>query len=272
VKNALSIDLEEWFCGHILEHGLSRKNWDRQELRVVGVTRLLLKILQRHRTKATFFILGWLAEREPELVNEIEALGHEIGTHGYSHTSLTKMTADEFEADLTKALKVTRKYIRGEILGFRAPHFTITKKTMWALDILVRHGIKYDSSVFPIGLHPDYGISDAQLDIYRITPDIIEVPLSTVSVLGVRIPCGGGGYFRLYPYRLTKSLLDRCNRKGRPVVFYLHPWELDPHQPRLKLPYLSRFRHYNNLDKTSYRLNRLLEDFEFTTIREVLGL
>jgi len=272
VKNALSIDLEEWFCGHILEHGLSRKNWDRQELRVVGVTRLLLKILQRHRTKATFFILGWLAEREPELVNEIETLGHEIGTHGYSHTSLTKMTADEFEADLTNALKVTRKYIRGEILGFRAPHFTITKKTMWALDILVRHGIKYDSSVFPIGLHPDYGISDAQLDIYRITPDIIEVPLSTVSVLGVRIPCGGGGYFRLYPYRLTKSFLDRCNRKGRPAVFYLHPWELDPHQPRLKLPYLSRFRHYNNLDKTSYRLNRLLEDFEFTTIREVLGL
>lgn len=272
MKNALSIDLEEWFCGYILEQGLAKENWDKQELRVVENTRQLLRILTRHNAKATFFVLGWLARRAPYLVREVDRAGHEIATHGYSHKLITDMTPEEFESDLKKSLDAISRLSAHKILGFRAPHFTITRKTMWALDILVRHGIQYDSSVFPIGLHPDYGISDAQLDIYRITPDIIEVPLSTVSVLGVRIPCGGGGYFRLYPYRLTKSLLDRCNRKGRPAVFYLHPWELDPHQPRLKLPYLSRFRHYNNLDKTSYRLNRLLEDFEFTTIREVLGL
>lgn len=255
-----------------MQEGLGNNGWESQELRVIQTVRKLLRMLEDHGTKATFFVLGWLAERAPELIREVEQAGHEIASHGYSHISLTEMSPAEFENDLKKSLAVIRKCINGEILGFRAPHFTITKKTLWALDIMARLGLKYDSSVFPIGFHPDYGICDARLSIHNITPEIIEVPLSTVRIMGARIPCGGGGYFRLYPYGLTKSLLARCNREGRPIVFYLHPWELDPDQPRLKLPYLYRLRHYTNLDKTTGRLDRLLEDFEFTTIREVLGL
>jgi len=270
VKNAISIDLEEWFSGHILERGLSREHWESQDLRVVNTTRLLLKILHKHKTKATFFVLGWLAKQIPELVREIENFGHEIGTHGYSHISITRMTPEEFEVDLVKSLEIIKKCIKGDILGFRAPHFTITKKTMWALDILIKHGIKYDSSIYPMRFHPDYGIGEAPLSIHILNDNLIEVPLSCVKIMGLRIPCGGGGYFRLYPYGLTRSLLTRCNKEGRPVVFYLHPWELDPHQPRLKLPFLSRLRHYINLDKTAYRLNRLLKDFKFTTIKETI--
>jgi polysaccharide deacetylase family protein (PEP-CTERM system associated) len=272
MKNALSIDLETWFSNNILEQCIGRNQWDRQDLRVKKATRLIMKILKKHNTAATFFVLGWLAERIPDLLEEIETQGHEIASHGYSHTCLTRMTPDEFEADLVKALRISRKCISGDIIGFRAPHFTITSETMWAVDILIKHGIKYDSSVFPVGFHPDYGIEDAPLSIYQLRDDLIEVPLSSVQIWGSKIPCAGGGYFRLYPYRLTKYLLNRCNREGRPVVFYLHPWELDPYQPRLKLPYISKLRHYNNLDKTAYRLNRLLEDFEFTTIREILEL
>jgi len=269
--NALTVDVEEWFCGHILERGIRKEDWNKQELRVVRNTERLLKILSNHKTKATFFVLGWLAERVPELISEIEVEGHEIGTHGYSHVSITAMTSQDFEKDLVKALEVTRRCIKGKILGFRAPHFTVTKETIWALDILAKHGIKYDSSVFPLGLHPDYGIPDAPLSIHKLDNSLIEIPLSCVEVMGKRIPIGGG-YFRLYPYGLTKALLKRCNREGRPAVFYLHPWELDPAQPRVKLGPINTLRHYYNLDKTTERLERLLTDFRFTSIRKLLGL
>ncbi|MBN2379592.1 DUF3473 domain-containing protein [candidate division WOR-3 bacterium] len=272
MKNALSVDVEEWFCGHILQVGLEGKGWEAQELRALKNTRKLLRILERHKTKATFFVLGWLVERVREIITEIEQAGHEIGIHGYAHVSITEMSSREFEADLVKALNVTRQVVRGKIYGFRAPHFTITKKTLWALDILAKHGLRYDSSVFPLSFHPDYGISDCELSIHQITPQMIEVPLSVVDFLGKRFPCAGGGYFRFYPYGMTKLFLTRCRREGRPIVFYLHPWELDPDQPRLNLPFYNRIRHYYNLDKIEYRLNRLLEDFSFTTIREVIGL
>lgn len=271
MKNALTVDLEEWFCGHILEQGIGKEDWNKQELRVLRNTERLLKILSNHKTKATFFVLGWLAERVPELISEIEVEGHEIGTHGYSHTSLTEMTLRSFEEDLKKALDVTRRCVKQEILGFRAPSFTITSATLWALQILKDNGIRYDSSVFPLGFHPDYGIPDAPLSIHKLDNSLIEVPLTTVEVLGKRIPCGGG-YFRLYPYGLTKALLKRCNREGRPAVFYLHPWELDPAQPRVKLGPINTLRHYYNLDKTAARVDRLLTDFRFTSIRKLLGL
>jgi polysaccharide deacetylase family protein (PEP-CTERM system associated) len=270
--NALSIDLEEWFCGHILEKGLSRSYWNSQELRVIANTKKLLRILDDHNTKATFFVLGWLAERAPDLVKEVARRGHEIATHGYSHVSLTEMTPKEFEDDLKKALTITQECVDYKILGYRAPSFTVTKKTSWAFDIMAKHGIKYDSSVFPIGFHPDYGVGDSQLSVYKITNAITEVPLSVVEMVGKRIPCGGGGYFRLYPYGLTKALLSRCTEEGRPIVFYLHPWELDMRQPRIGLSFLNRFRHYHNLDKVHYRLEKLLYDFKFATIRKVLGI
>lgn len=272
MKNALSIDLEEWFCGHILTQGLKRKDWNTQELRVIDNTKRLLKILSKHKTRATFFVLGWLAERTPELIREVADHGHEIASHGYSHISLTGMTPDEFDLDLKKSIEVIRKCVRTPVLGYRAPSFTLTRDTKWALAIMSRNGIRYDSSVFPFGLHPDYGISDSPLGIYKISSDILEVPLSVAEVMRTRIPCGGGGYFRLYPYAMTRSLFKRCNKEERPVVFYLHPWELDAEQPHIGLSYINKFRHYHNLDKVHLRLETLLDDFQFTTIREVIGI
>ena len=265
----MSIDLEDWFCAYNLR--INIVDWDKQELRVVGNTRRLLDLLAKHNTHATFFILGWIAERVPDLICEIEQRGHEIATHGYSHTVLTDMTPDAFEADLTRALDVTRARVKQDILGFRAPSFTITQKTLWAIDILARHGIRYDSSVFPIGFHPDYGIANAPLSIHPLGA-LTEVPMSVAKIFGRPVPCSGGGYFRVIPYAVTRYLMRQCNRQGRPVIFYMHPWETDPGQPRVKLSRSKSFRHYFNLDKTMRRLDRLLTDFEFTPIKQVLGL
>ena len=272
MKNAMSVDLEDWFCVNSLRKVIRKDNWDKCELRVVESTQRILQLFRKHNAEATFFVLGWIAERVPDLIREVEQQGHEIATHGYSHSLLTEMTPESFEEDLQQALKLTRNCADRKILGFRAPSFTITEKTLWALDILVKNGIRYDSSIFPIGFHPDYGMRHAPLSIHELNGSIIEVPLSCVEVLGRRIPCAGGGYFRVFPYPLTKFLLKSCNSKGRPAIFYLHPWELDPEHPRVNLPWHRTFRHYWNLDKTARRLEKLLTDFEFTSIRKVLRL
>ncbi|MBI4790638.1 MAG: DUF3473 domain-containing protein [Chloroflexi bacterium] len=267
--NALSIDLEDWFCAYNLR--IKSENWDRCELRAVANTHRILDLMDKHKTRATFFVLGWIAERAPELVREIDRRGHEIATHGYSHTVLTELTPEGFEADLCRGLAVTQPNASQPILGYRAPSFTVTSKTLWALDILAKHGVKYDSSIFPISHHPDYGIADASLSIHRIGA-ITEVPMSVAPILGKNVPCSGGGYFRVFPYFLTKYLMRQCNRQGRPVVFYLHPWEVDPGQPHVQMSRSKTFRHYFNLDKTIGRLDQLLSDFQFAPIREVLGL
>ncbi len=267
--NAMSIDLEDWFCAYNLRIHIA--DWDKQELRVVANTHRILDLLEKRKTHATFFVLGWIAERVPDLVGEIELRGHEIATHGYSHTVLTDMTPDAFEADLARALDVTRARVKQDILGFRAPSFTITSKTLWAIDILARHGIRYDSSVFPIGFHPDYGIADAPLSIHSMGK-LTEVPMSVAKILGRPMPCSGGGYFRVIPYAVTRYLMRQCNRQGRPVIFYVHPWETDPGQPRVKLSRSKSFRHYFNLDKTMQRLDQLFTDFKFAPIKQVVGL
>ncbi len=273
MKNAMSIDLEDWFCVHNMSQAIRREDWDKCEMRVIANTRRILELLARHKTEATFFTLGWIAEQVPELVREIETAGHEIATHGYSHTLLTEMTPESFEADLKKALLVTRRCVNQEIVGFRAPSFTVTSKTLWAIDVLTRNGILYDSSIFPVGFHPDYGMPDVSLSVYRHNASsLVEFPMSCAEVMGSRIPCSGGGYFRILPYAITKRLLERCNAQGRPVMFYFHPWEIDPGQPRVKLPVFKRFRHYYNLDKTMGRLDRLLKDFEFTSVRRAIGI
>ncbi len=268
MKNALSIDLEDWFCAHNL--GIRIEDWENRELRVVPNARRILDLLEQHHVHVTFFVLGWIAERVPDLIQEIERRGHEIATHGYSHTLLTETRPEEFEVDLCRALEVTRALVDQPILGYRAPSFTVTGKTLWALEILARNGIKYDSSVFPVRFHPDYGIPDAALSIHRMGT-ITEVPMSVARVLGRNVPCCGGGYFRIFPYTATRWLMRRCNHEGRPVIFYVHPWEIDPGQPRMQLSFSKSFRHYMNLDKTLVRLDHLLDDFEFGPVREVLG-
>jgi polysaccharide deacetylase family protein (PEP-CTERM system associated) len=274
MKNALSIDLEDWFCAHNLCYAVKRGDWDKCELRAYESTKLVLSILERHNTRATFFVLGWIAERLPGLVREIEERGHEIAIHGYDHLLLTEITPAEFEDDLVRALDAVKACgIRQRVSGFRAPSFTIVKKTQrWALQILEKHRFEYDSSIFPVGFHPDYGVASAPLTPYRITERLYEFPMSCLDMFGVRFPFSGGGYFRLFPYAYTKYFIKRCNRSGRPAMFYLHPWELDSGQPRKSLPLTKRVRHYRNLGKTRERLNALLTDFQFTTVREVLGL
>lgn len=274
VKNAMSIDLEDWFCVHNLSGVIKREDWDKCELRVHESSRRILSLLEKHQTRATFFVLGWVAERLPDLILEIEEKGHEIAVHGYNHLLLTEITPGEFEEDLVNALATLKRCgVKQTPLGFRAPSFTVVEGTReWALGTLEKHGFKYDSSVFPIGFHPDYGVADAPLAPYKITGKLYEFPMSCLEVLGKRLPFSGGGYFRLLPYSYTKLCMKRCNAQGRSAIFYLHPWELDPGQPRLKLPLSKAFRHYRNLDQTEKRLDALLGDFQFTTVREVLGL
>jgi polysaccharide deacetylase family protein (PEP-CTERM system associated) len=272
MRNIMSIDLEDWFQVHNLSGAIPYEEWDRCELRVVANTARILTLLQKHRVKATFFALGWVAERLPGLVRDIAGEGHEIASHTYAHKLLTHQTPEEFEKDLEKSLAILREVSGQPVNGFRAPSFSVTRMTLWAYEIMRRQGIAYDSSVFPIGFHPDYGISDAPLTFYRTTGSIVELPLSCARVLGRSIPCSGGGYFRLFPYEVNRSLMRRCNAEGRPVVFYIHPWEFDPDQPRVRLSKLKAFRHYTNLHKTEERFDRLLRDFAFGSIRDTLQL
>lgn len=272
VLNAMSVDLEDWFCVHNLSGTIPRSDWDRCELRIEANTLRLLDIFDRHATKATFFVLGWFAERAPDLIREIDRRGHEICSHGHRHLLITESTPEEFERDLAESLETLRRIVPHPIRGYRAPSFSLTRQTMWAADILVRHGITYDSSVFPLTYHPDYGISNAPLTPYRIAEGLMEIPLSIVPFGPLRMPISGGGYFRLYPYAVTRALIRHLGRRGTPVMFYLHPWELDPQQPRVRIPMLKRFRHYVNLAKTEERLNRLLRDFRFSTIQDVFGV
>ena len=271
--NAISVDLEDWFCVYNLESLISKKDWDKYEYRLEKNAYRILSIFDNFHIKATFFVLGWIAEKSPELIKEIENRGHEIALHGYSHSLITKLTPSEFEKDLTKGLEAVKNSgIKQEIIGFRAPSFSITEKTIWALNILKKYNFKYDSSVFPVGFHPDYGISDSPIFPYKISGDLFEFPLSVVKVFGMNIPFSGGGYFRLFPYFITKFLFKKVNKENRAVMFYFHPWELDRQQPKMKLPLIKKFRHYNNLNKTENRLQKLLQDFKFTTIKNVLQL
>lgn len=271
--NAISVDVEDWFCVYNFESVISKEKWNNLEYRADKNTLKILDIFDLNDTKGTFFILGWIAEKSPDLILEIERRGHEVGLHTYSHTLITRLSKSLFEKEIEKGLNAIYKSgIKQQIIGFRAPSFSITKRTLWALDILNKYNFKYDSSVFPVGFHPDYGISDAPLTTYKIKENMYEVPLTVVKKFGKQIPCSGGGYFRLYPYSITKYLLKSVIKENRPIVFYIHPWEIDIGQPRVKLPLLKKFRHYNNIDKTEKRLKKLLTDFKFTTIRNMLKL
>jgi polysaccharide deacetylase family protein (PEP-CTERM system associated) len=272
MRNVMSVDVEDWFCAYNLSGLIPYAEWDRADSRVERSTLRLLDLFGRHGVEATFFVLGWVAERFPNLVREIEARGHELASHGYSHRLLTFMRPDEFRDDLQRSLDVLSRVSRQPIRGFRAPSFSLTPDTLWAVDVLRDQGFHYDSSVFPVDFHPDYGMPGVELQPYRLAEGITELPMGVANVLGRNVPCSGGGYFRLYPYAATRRLMQRCNAQGRPVVFYVHPWEVDPDQPRVRgLSWVKRFRHYNNLEKTERRLERLLEDFAFTSARQLLA-
>ncbi len=270
IRNYLTIDVEEYFQVAAFENIITSDRWNTFESRVVRNTRRILELFAEKNVKATFFIVGWTAECHPDLVREIHQQGHEIGCHSYWHRKIYELTPYEFKED-TKRAKAILEDITGEqVFGYRAPSYTITKKSLWALDILAEIGFKYDSSIFPV-YHDNYGIPDSPRFEYKLPEhDMMEYPISTSLFWGRKVPVAGGGYFRLFPYWFTKLALERINvREKKPFIFYLHPWEVDPEQPRMEnAKLLSQFRHYINLHRTNDRLQQLVADFSFRPITE----
>jgi len=270
--HCLTFDVEEHFQVNAFDSAERRSAWTKAESRVERNTDKLLELLDRHRYRATFFVLGWVAERHARLIERIAAAGHEIASHGYAHELISKLTPDAFREDVRKAKKILEDVIGAPVTGYRAPSFTIMPSTRWALEVLVQEGYEWDSSVVPV-IHDVYGWPGANPHSHRLATasgPLWELPPATAGLLGTRIAIGGGGHFRLYPYALVRTLLRRIEARGQPIVFYLHPWELDPYQPRMQGSPFSRFRHYLNLDRVEARLERLFDDFRFGTVRALL--
>jgi polysaccharide deacetylase family protein (PEP-CTERM system associated) len=270
--HCLTVDVEEHFQASSFDTPELRCRWDTLESRVERNTNVVLDFLAARETQATFFVLGYVAERNPDLLRAIAAAGHEVASHGYAHEMITGQTPERFREDVRRARGILGDLTGQEIAGYRAPSFTITRKTLWALPILAEEGHAYDSSIVPV-VHDRYGVPGAPAAPYRLeTPSgtLYEIPPSTVSLGPTRVPVGGGGYLRLYPFPLFRWFLDRASATGDPLVLYVHPWELDPDQPRLPGSFLSRFRQYRNLDCTQERLSRLIASRRFAPIRDAI--
>ena len=235
----------------------------------------ILAILKTFQTKATFFCLGYIAEKYPKLVEAIHNEGHEIGTHGYAHQLVYNLTPEAFRKDLIKSINILEQITGEKILGYRAPYWTITKESYWALDILADQGLKYDASIYPIKTYM-YGIPDSPIHPYKITlsenKKLFEIPPTVVKYLGRRIPVAGGFYLRLLPYKLVKSALSKVNHQKKTAVVYLHPPEIDPYKPKIKLPIRESILHYYHLDTIEAKFVRLLKDFKFSSIKEIIPL
>jgi polysaccharide deacetylase family protein (PEP-CTERM system associated) len=275
IANALTIDVEDYYQVTNFEKHISRNDWSSMASRVVANTKFLLDILAEHDVRATFFILGYVAERHPRLVTEIASAGHEVASHSYWHRLVYELTPDEFRSDLRKSKDILEQIAQTSVTAFRSPSFSITTESLWALEILAEEGFTVDSSIFPVH-HPRYGIPDAPCTPYAIdlpTGQLWEFPI-TVGRVGKlwNIPIAGGGYFRLFPFGLTQYMLKRVNDAGEPFVFYTHPWEFDPDQPRLNAGTpAQRFRHYINLSTTACKFAQLLRQFQFGRLDEVLA-
>jgi polysaccharide deacetylase family protein (PEP-CTERM system associated) len=271
MPNLLTIDVEDWFHTSALDPYLGPNQWDYLESRVEPNVHRLLEILAIHRTQATFFILGWVAERYPHLVKEIAAQGHEISSHGYRHRLIYYLTPAQFKDYLGRSKKILEDLVGQPVRGYRATSFSIVKKTLWALDMIQEAGFKYDSSIFPVSHHDLYGLRGSSRFPFKHANGLLEIPPSTVTLFGKNLPVGGGGYFRLYPYWLTAQSIHKINRAGQPAVVYLHPWELDPDCPQIKrADKRTRFRQYFNLAKTAGRLGRLLSEFRWSPVHPYL--
>jgi len=273
MRNALTVDVEEYFQVAAFERTIPRPSWPSRESRVEYSCGRVLDLFAAAGTKGTFFILGWVAERRPALVRRIAAEGHEVASHGYDHTRLHQFTPEQLRADVVRTKQILENLTGQPVRGYRAPSYSIDGRNLWALDVLAETGHAYSSSIYPIR-HDLYGMPAAPRFPFRVRPDaILEIPVTTVRVGGRNYPCGGGGYFRLLPYGLWRGMLRRVNaREGEPGLFYFHPWEVEREQPRVAgAPLLSRFRHYLNLDAMQARLERLLRDFEGGRMDDVFG-
>lgn len=266
VLNAMTVDVEDYYQVSAFEGVVDRRDWDHLPSRVEASTYRLLELFDRWNVKCTFFVLGWVARRFPQLVCDIDAAGHEIGSHSFWHRLVYLMSREEFREDLRLSRDVLQDLVGKPITLYRAPSFSITRRSLWALEVLAEEGFTQDSSVVP-AWHDRYGVPGAEPRIHQIRTaagSITEFPPSVAHVCGLRLPISGGGYFRFYPWSMTRHLLRAVNRREqRPFVFYMHPWEVDPDQPRLPGSLVSRFRHYVNLGSTKSRLESLLASFSF---------
>ncbi len=273
--NAFSIDVEDYFHAQVYADVIPRAAWESLPTRVERNTDLILQTLEEHGVHGTFFVLGWVAKRYPSLVRRITAAGHEIASHGMNHTLIYDQSPDTFREESRACKALLEEQVQAPVVGYRAATFSITKRSLWALEILAEEGFRYDSSIFPIW-HDRYGIAHAPRLPYNVDLGgdgrLVELPPSTLKVWGHHLPVGGGGYFRLLPLPLTAFAFARLNARERcPVVFYLHPWEVDPDQPRVKTSWLATQRHRLNLGRSLSRLHGLLSRFAFAPVREVLA-
>jgi polysaccharide deacetylase family protein (PEP-CTERM system associated) len=278
VFNALTVDVEDWFQVAAFEGLVRFEEWERYPSRVELGTGKILKVLAKWNVRATFFVLGWVAEGHPQLVERIHEEGHEIATHGYSHKPLYAMTRDDFAKDLHRSMEILKGITGQSVRGYRAPSFSVVRNTFWAFDVMRELGLTYDSSIFPIShvfpltwiMGGRYGGFNGHRFPYRVSDDFFEFPLTTFRVLGRNLPMAGGGYFRVIPSWLMRWALRKLNLQEVPGVLYLHPWEFDTDQPRLPASRLARFRQYYNVEKTEIKLERLLKEFTFVPIVQLL--
>ena len=275
IVNAFSVDVEDYFQVAALAPAIARDSWASRESRVERNTDVILGLLAERGIHGTFFVLGWIAERHPALVKRIAAAGHEIASHGYSHQLIYTQAREEFYEETVRSKRLLEDLGGAEVIGYRAASFSITQRSLWALDVLAELGFRYDSSIFPIR-HDRYGIPGAVAEPGKVTAPsgatLVEFPMSAATFFGVKVPVSGGGYFRLLPYAVTRRGLRQINETcSRPFTFYLHPWEVDPGQPRIQVKWFSRFRHYTNLRRCEPRLRRLLGEFRFAPMRAVLA-
>jgi polysaccharide deacetylase family protein (PEP-CTERM system associated) len=272
--NAMTVDVEDYFQVSAFEGRIASADWERMPVRVDANTNRILDLFASRGVHATFFTLGWVAERFPALVRRIAESGHEVASHGFDHTRVIHQDPAQFRADVTRTKQLLEDVTGRAVNGYRAASYSIGASNLWALDVLQETGYRYSSSIYPIR-HDLYGMPDAPRFAFRVRNDgILELPITSVDALGRRWPCGGGGFFRLFPYAVSSWGLRRVNRVDRqPGIFYFHPWEVDPMQPRIEgIGLRTRLRHYLNLSRTEGRLERLLADFRWDRMDRVFGI
>jgi polysaccharide deacetylase family protein (PEP-CTERM system associated) len=270
VKHFFSVDVEEHFQVSAFERVAPPSTWDAHPSRVARNTRVILELLAEAGAKGTFFTVGWVAERQPDLIREIARAGHELGSHTWWHRRVMTLSPDRFRDEVRRSKAVLEELTGTAVVGFRAPSFSIVPGTEWAFDVLLEEGYRYDSSVFPIR-RPGYGYPGAPTAVYSIhrpAGTLTEVPMATGSFLGVRVPAAGGGYLRQFPLSVITGAFRRLEAAGTPGMFYVHPWEVDPDQPRLRVGFVTRVRHYRNLDRTVPRLRAMLKEFSWHAVRD----
>lgn len=272
IVNAMTVDVEDYFHVGAFEKTISSEDWDQLPCRVERNTLKALELFERYNVKATFFILGWVCLRYPALIRKIHALGHEVASHSIGHQRVTTLSRAEFVEDISKSKKMLEDTIGAAVIGYRAPSFSIGEKNFWALECLKEAGYLYSSSIYPIR-HDHYGMPDAPRFAFNpiVGSEFLEMPVTTVQIMNKKLPCGGGGYFRLLPYAISKMAMNKVNEKdSEACIFYFHPWEIDPFQPRQQNASLkSKFRHYTNLDIMEKKIEKLLVDFKWGRMDDI---